>query len=40
MKTKNLGIDFNNLGFGFIETNSMLVSDYKNGKWGEVNYYL
>ncbi|MBD3255587.1 MAG: branched chain amino acid aminotransferase, partial [Candidatus Lokiarchaeota archaeon] len=28
-------IDFYNLGFEFIETNTMFVSDYKNGKWDE-----
>jgi len=28
-------IDFYSLGFSFIETKSMFVSDYKNGKWDE-----
>ena len=35
MNSKSVGIDFYNLGFGFIETNYMFVSDYKNGKWDE-----
>jgi branched-chain amino acid aminotransferase len=33
MKAKSLNIDFYNLGFKFIETRMMFVSDYKNGKW-------
>jgi branched-chain amino acid aminotransferase len=33
MKAKSLSIDFYNLGFKFIETRMMFVSDYKNGKW-------
>lgn len=28
-------IDFNNLGFDFIETKTMFVSDYKDGKWDD-----
>jgi branched-chain amino acid aminotransferase len=28
-------IDFYNLGFAFIETNTMYVSDYKDGKWDD-----
>ena len=35
MNAKSVDIDFYNLGFGFIETNYMFVSDYKNGKWDE-----
>ena len=35
MNAKSVGIDFYNLGFGFIKTNFMFVSDYKNGKWDE-----
>ena len=35
MEAKEIGIDFYNLGFGFIETNMMFVSDYKDGKWDE-----
>lgn len=33
MKAKKLSIDFYNLGFKFVETKMMFVSDYKNGKW-------
>jgi len=33
MKAKSLNIDFYNLGFKFIVTRMMFVSDYKNGKW-------
>ncbi len=35
MNAKSIGIDFYNLGFKFIETKMMFVSDYKNGKWDE-----
>ena len=35
MEAKENGVDFYNLGFGFIETNVMFVSDYKDGKWDE-----
>jgi len=35
MEAKENEIDFYNLGFGFIETHTMFVSDYKNGKWDE-----
>lgn len=35
MKTKNIDIDFYNLGFKFIETKMMFVSDYKDGNWDE-----
>ena len=35
MEAKESGIDFYNLGFGFVKTNTMFVSDYKNGKWDE-----
>ncbi|TFG27527.1 MAG: branched chain amino acid aminotransferase, partial [Promethearchaeota archaeon] len=28
-------IDFYNLGFNFIETKMMFVTDYKDGKWNE-----
>ncbi|MBA7696135.1 putative branched-chain-amino-acid aminotransferase [subsurface metagenome] len=35
MNAKNIGIDFYNLGFKFIETKMMFVSDYKDGEWDE-----
>ncbi|MFX1258032.1 MAG: branched-chain amino acid aminotransferase [Promethearchaeota archaeon] len=35
MEAKDIDIDFYNLGFEFIETNKMFVSDYKNGEWDE-----
>ena len=35
MKTKSVDIDFYNLGFGFRETKSMFVSEYKDGEWDE-----
>ncbi|MBD3254087.1 MAG: branched-chain amino acid aminotransferase [Candidatus Lokiarchaeota archaeon] len=34
MEAKQIDLDFYNLGFDFIETNKMFVSDYKNGNWG------
>ncbi len=33
MEMKVKDIDFYNLGFELIETESMFLSDYKNGKW-------
>ena len=33
MQVNRKTIDFYNLGFGFIETNEMFISDYKNGEW-------
>ena len=35
MQINSKEIDFYNLGFGFIETNEMYISDYKNGNWDE-----
>jgi len=35
MNAKNIDIDFYNLGFKFIETKMMFVSDYKDGDWDE-----
>ena len=35
MNAKNIGIDFYNLGFKFIETKMMFVSDYIDGEWDE-----
>ena len=35
MKAKNKNIDFYNLSFGFVETNMMFVSEFKNGRWDE-----
>ncbi len=37
MQVNSKDIDFYNLGFGFIETNKMFISDYKNGNWDEGN---
>ena len=35
MEAKESTIDFYNLGFNFIETNTMFVCDYKNGQWDD-----
>ncbi len=35
MQSKNLDIDFNNLGFELTQTEFMFISDYKDSKWDE-----
>jgi len=35
MQVNSERIDYYNLGFGFIETNEMFISDHKNGKWDD-----
>ncbi len=35
MQAKSANINFYNLGFEFVETNTMFVSEYKNGNWDE-----
>ncbi|MFX0072197.1 MAG: branched-chain amino acid aminotransferase, partial [Candidatus Hermodarchaeota archaeon] len=37
MEAKKVNIDFYNLGFSYIKTKSMFVSDYKDGEWDEGN---